>query len=55
MEKPIATTLDEADRIVALAAERKLVTACGFLERAGFEAMGLFDVPERPLLLEAVR
>jgi len=55
VEKPIATTLEEADRIMTLAAERKLVAACGFLERAGFAAMGLFDVPEQPLLLEAVR
>jgi predicted dehydrogenase len=55
VEKPIATRLDEADRIGALSAERKLVVACGFLERAGLEAMGLFDVPERPLLLEAAR
>jgi predicted dehydrogenase len=55
VEKPIATSLEEADRIVALAAERKLVAACGFLERAGFAAMGLFDIAEPPLLLEAVR
>jgi len=55
VEKPIATTLEEADRIVALAAEHRLVAACGFLERAGFAAMGLFDIPEQPLLLEAVR
>ncbi len=55
VEKPIATTLDQADRIVALAAERQLVAACGFLERAGFAAMGLFDIPEQPLLLDAAR
>jgi predicted dehydrogenase len=55
VEKPIATTLEEADRIVALAAERQRLAACGFLERAGFAAMGLFDIPEQPLLLEAVR
>jgi predicted dehydrogenase len=55
VEKPIATTLEEADRIVALVAERKVVTACGFLERAASAAMGLFAIPEQPLLLEAVR
>ena len=55
VEKPIATALEDADRIVAAAAARGLVAACGFLERAGFAAMGLFDVPERPVLLEAVR
>jgi len=55
VEKPVATTRADADRIVAEAEQRGLVTACGFLERAGFAAMGLFDIPERPLLLEAVR
>jgi predicted dehydrogenase len=55
VEKPIATTLGEADRIVAVSAERKLVVACGFLERAASAAMGLFAIPEQPLLLEAVR
>jgi predicted dehydrogenase len=55
VEKPIATTPDDADAIVALAAQRGLVVACGFLERAGLAAMGLFDIPERPRLMEAVR
>src|SRR5271167_2347838 len=45
VEKPIATDLEDADRIVAEAGRRGLVAACGFLERAGFAAMGLFDVP----------
>jgi predicted dehydrogenase len=55
VEKPIATTLEDADAIVGEAHRRGLVVACGFLERAGFAAMGLFDVSERPLLLEAAR
>ena len=55
VEKPLATDLEAADAIVAEAARRGLVAACGFLERAGFAAMGLFDIPERPLRLEAVR
>ncbi len=55
VEKPVATSLEAADRIVALAAERKLVCACGFLERAAFASLGLLDAPERPRLLEAVR
>ncbi len=55
VEKPIATRLDDVDRIVRAAAGRDLVVACGFLERAGFEAMGLFSIPEQPLSLEAVR
>ncbi|MFI4934132.1 MAG: Gfo/Idh/MocA family protein [Caulobacterales bacterium] len=55
VEKPIATTLRDADAIVDEARRRGLVAACGFLERAGFAAMGLFDIPERPRLLEATR
>jgi predicted dehydrogenase len=55
VEKPIATDLTDADAIVGEAHRRGLVAACGFLERAGFAAMGLFGIPERPLLLEAAR
>jgi predicted dehydrogenase len=55
VEKPLATDPEDADRIVQLAAEKGLVAACGFLERAQFAAMGLFDIPEPPKLLEAVR
>jgi predicted dehydrogenase len=55
VEKPIATTLEDADAILVEASLRRLVVACGFLERAAFSAMGLFDIPEPPLRLEAVR
>jgi len=55
VEKPIATSPEAADEIVALARRTGLVVACGFLERAGLAAMGLFDIPEPPRLLEAVR
>ena len=55
VEKPLATDLQDADAIVGEAHRRGLVAACGFLERAGFSAMGLFGIPERPLLLEAAR
>ena len=55
IEKPVATSPDDASRIVSVAKAAGLVAACGFLERAGLGAMGLFDIPERPLLLEAVR
>lgn len=55
VEKPVATLPEDAGRIAALAAQRGVVAACGFLERAGLAAMGLFDLPERPRLLEAVR
>jgi predicted dehydrogenase len=55
VEKPVATTPEEADRIVALARRNGVVAACGFLERAGLAAMGLFGIPEAPTLMEAVR
>ena len=55
VEKPLAISMAEAEAIAALAAELGVVAACGFLERAGLAAMGLFDIPERPRLLEAVR
>ena len=55
VEKPLAADPADAARIAELAAKRGVVAACGFLERAGLQAMGLFDVSERPTLLEAVR
>src|SRR5689334_19583370 len=55
VEKPLATSLEDADAILGEAAGRGLVVACGFLERSAFKVMGLFDVPETPRLLEAVR
>ena len=55
VEKPLATTLDEADHLIAEAAKRGLVLACGHQERVVSQAMGLLDIPEKPLLLEAVR
>ncbi len=55
VEKPLAITLKDADRIIDAAAKQKLVVACGHQERVVFQAMGLFDIPEQPLLLESVR
>ncbi|MEO8927170.1 MAG: Gfo/Idh/MocA family oxidoreductase [Caulobacteraceae bacterium] len=55
VEKPIATSLEDADAIVAAAGRGGPVVACGFLERAAFQAMNLFEIDEAPLRLEAVR
>lgn len=55
IEKPLAISLADADKIIAAAAKQKLVVACGHQQRVMFQAMGLFDVPEQPLRLEAVR
>ncbi|MDB5469311.1 MAG: oxidoreductase [Caulobacter sp.] len=55
IEKPLATTLEDADRLIQAAAKAGLVLACGHQERVVSQAMGLLDIPERPLRLEAVR
>lgn len=53
VEKPLATTVAEAERIVHFA--RTLPVACGHQERAVFAAMGLLDVPVAPKRIVACR
>ncbi len=55
IEKPLAVSLEDADRLVSLAAKTGLVLACGHQVRVESEAMGLLAIPERPVLVEAVR
>lgn len=55
VEKPIAATLAEAEAVRAAADRTGLTLACGHQERVVFQAMGLLDVPEQPLRLEALR
>ena len=55
IEKPVAISVADAERVRAAAAAKGLVVACGHQERVLFQAMGLLDVPEQPLLLEAWR
>jgi predicted dehydrogenase len=55
VEKPIAVSITEAEQVRAAAAAAGLVVACGHQERVTFQAMGLLDAPEQPLLLEARR
>ncbi len=55
VEKPLAVTLREADALTAAAARAGRVLACGHQERVVFRAMGLLDLPERPLLVRSVR
>ncbi len=55
VEKPLATGLADADRLIAMAARRDVVLACGHQERVVSRAMGLLDLPEKPLLLESIR
>lgn len=55
VEKPIAVSVAEAEKIRAEADARKLVAAAGHQQRVIFQAMGLFDIPEQPLMLESIR
>jgi predicted dehydrogenase len=55
IEKPIAISVADAERVREAAARRGLVVACGHQERVVFQAMGLLDLPEQPVLLEALR
>jgi len=55
VEKPIAVTVADAEAIHAAGRAAGLVVACGHQERALFQAVGLFDIPEQPRRLEAVR
>jgi predicted dehydrogenase len=55
VEKPIATNVLDADKVREAAKARDLIVACGHQERVVFQAIGLLDVPEQPLLLEALR
>ncbi len=55
VEKPLATTLEDARAIAEAARAKGVIVACGHQERAVFAAIGLLDIPESPRLLEALR
>ena len=55
VEKPIATTLDEAEQLIALARSRGLVLTVGHQERFVFAKSGLLDYGDAPLFVECVR
>lgn len=55
IEKPIAQTPGQAQILIDLAKERDLVLAVGHQERLVFQAMGLYDTPEKPTRIEASR
>lgn len=55
VEKPIAVCVADADRLRVAGLRQGVVLACGHQERVVFQAMGLLDVPQRPLMLEALR
>ena len=55
IEKPLATDAKDGAELVRIAAEKRLVLACGHQERLVFEAMGLLSAPEAPSFIESVR
>ncbi|MEM9939932.1 MAG: Gfo/Idh/MocA family oxidoreductase, partial [Pseudomonadota bacterium] len=55
VEKPLALMGTAADALAALANENDLVLQVGHQERLVLEAMGLFEIPETPTRIEAVR
>lgn len=55
VEKPLATDLSDADKLVQTAAKAGVILACGHQERIVSKAMGLLDLPEAPLFLESIR
>lgn len=55
VEKPLALTGHAADMLASLAEEQNLVLQVGHQERFVMEAMGLFDIPESPIRIEAWR
>jgi predicted dehydrogenase len=55
VEKPLALSVPTGRRMVDTARDKGLVLAAGHQERAIFAAMGLLDLPEPPVRVEAVR
>jgi predicted dehydrogenase len=55
VEKPIATTLDEAEDLIALAARHGRILTVGHQERFVFAKSGLLDFDDAPIAIEGVR
>ena len=55
IEKPICSTLEEADELLELAAAKKLILQVGFVERFNPAIMALEKVIEKPMFIEAHR
>ncbi len=55
VEKPIATTLSEADALIALAEANNRVLTVGHQERYVFQRTGLLNYPDAPLSVECWR
>src|SRR5262249_13645257 len=55
VEKPIATSVADGEKVRAAAAAKGLAVARGHRGRVGFRARAPLDIPEQPLRLEALR
>lgn len=55
VEKPIATDVDEAEELIALADANDRVLTVGHQERFVFSRAGLLDYPDAPLAIDCVR
>ncbi|MGE3303679.1 MAG: Gfo/Idh/MocA family protein [Hyphomonadaceae bacterium] len=55
VEKPLAATVSEAHALIDAAARAGVALMVGHQERFVLQALGLFDAPERPTLIESVR
>lgn len=55
IEKPIATTLEQADELIGLAESQGVVLQAGHQERFVFEAFGVLSRPKPPLSVRSVR
>lgn len=55
IEKPITVTIEEADELIAIADEKKVVFQVGHLERFNPALVALDDILREPLFIESVR
>ena len=55
LEKPITTTIEEADELIAIAEEKGLIFQIGLLERFNPAIVALRAVMEKPLFIETHR
>jgi predicted dehydrogenase len=55
VEKPIATSVSDAEHLIALARSRGLVLTVGHQERYVISETGLFEISQSPVVVECVR
>ena len=55
IEKPLAVSVDDGEDLVQKARDRRKIIACGHQERLILEAIGLFSIPETPVVVESIR